>query len=284
MAWGWCWSRTLAALFMGAVAAGAGVARCQEGAPQSASVERFGDPAAQDPQPQHMAAFADAGAYFTAPLHWSAAEWGTFAAVLGAIGAAHQLDTHVRAHFASGLDATQLNDTKDVQDAIPAAAMFVGTLAYANLIDSSAGRLETWTMFEAATLSGLSAYALKYAIGREGPFQTSDANTFRAGSSGSFPSVHATAAFAVGTVLAESGGDDYRWVRRFIGYGLGLATDYERLKHNAHWLSDVVAGSALGAASASFSMNRVYRVDQQSGLALVPVSGGMMLAYRITLQ
>jgi membrane-associated phospholipid phosphatase len=229
-------------------------------------------------------AFADIGAYFIAPLHWSTGEWEIFAGVLASVGAAHHFDSQVRSHFANGLSPTQISDTKDFQDAIPTAAIFVGTLAYANLIDSQSGRLETWTMFEAAALSGVTSYALKYAVDRAGPYQTGDPNAFhRYGGGGSFPSTHATAAFAVGTVLAESGGDDYRWVRRFIGYGLGLATDYERLKHNAHWLSDVVAGSALGAASASFSMNRVYHVDADSGLMLVPVSGGVMLTYRTTL-
>jgi membrane-associated phospholipid phosphatase len=232
----------------------------------------------------HGAAYADIRAYFTAPLHWSSGEWEIFAGVLATVGAAHHFDTQVRSHFVSGLNPTQVSDTKDLQDALPTAAVFVGTLAYANLIDSRSGRLETWTMFEAAALSGVTAYALKYAVDREGPYQTDDPNSFhRAGSSGSFPSVHSTVAFAVGTVLAESGSDDYRWVRRFIGYGLGLATDYERLKHNAHWLSDVVAGSALGAASASFSMNRVYRVDADTGWLLVPVAGGVMLTYRTTL-
>jgi membrane-associated phospholipid phosphatase len=139
-------------------------------------------------------------------------------------------------------------------------------------------------MFEAAALSGVTAYALKYAVDREGPFQTDDPNAFhRSGTSGTFPSVHSTAAFAVGTVLAESGNDDYRWVRRILGYGLGIAIDYERLKHNAHWLSDVVAGSALGAATASFSMNRIYHIDDQGSMALLPVPGGAMLTYRTTL-
>jgi membrane-associated phospholipid phosphatase len=256
-------------------------ARCQSEQSEPAapaSTDGFGDTQVRGQ------AFADIAAYFTAPLHWSTGEWEIFAGVLATVGAAHHFDTQVRTHFVRGLSPTQIADTKDTQDALPTAAVFVGTLAYANLIDSTSGRLETWTMFEAAALSGVTAYALKYAVDREGPYETSDPNAFhRSGGSGSFPSVHATAAFAVGTVLAESGSDEYRWLRRFIGYGLGVFTDYERLKHNAHWLSDVVAGSALGAASASFSMNRVYRIDQDTGFMLQPVAGGAMLTYRTTL-
>jgi membrane-associated phospholipid phosphatase len=272
------WQGALLAIVVWLPASAQGETQSEPAVPESAQVTNENDTAIRGK------AFADIGAYFTAPLHWSTGEWEIFAGVLASIGAAHHFDSQVRSHFVNGLSPTQISDTKDFQDAIPTAAMFVGTLAYANLIDSRSGRLETWTMFEAAVLSGVTTYALKYAVDREGPYQTNDPNAFhRSGSSGSFPSVHATAAFAVGTVLAESGSDDYRWMRRFIGYGLGLATDYERLKHNAHWLSDVVAGSALGAASASFSMNRVYHVDADTGFMLVPVSGGVMLTYRTTL-
>ena len=169
-----------------------------------------------------------------------------------------------------------------MQDALPAAAVFVATWGYANLVGDNAGRREAWAMLEAAGLGGVTAYALKYAVGREGPDQTSDPNQWRKGG-GSFPSLHTTAAFAIGTVLAESGNDDYRWVRRFLGYGVGTVTGYERLKHNAHWLSDTVAGAALGAASAHFTMDRVYRNQEESNLTITPVSGGAMLTYRIEL-
>src|SRR4029077_17844265 len=139
-------------------------------------------------------------------------------------------------------------------------------------------------MLEAAGLGGVTAIALKYAVAREGPDQTSNPNQWRKSGGNSFPSFHSTAAFAVGTVLAESGNDDYRWVRRFLGYGLGAATSYERLKHNAHWLSDTVAGAALGIASAHFAMNRRDGRDAAtSGLTVEPVPGGAMLAYHLTL-
>ena len=69
------------------------------------------------------------------------------------------------------------------------------------------GYREGWAMVEAAALSGVTDYALKFASGRQRPEQTADPNEwFTSGTS--FPSLHSTAAFAVGTVLAESGNDD----------------------------------------------------------------------------
>ena len=138
-------------------------------------------------------------------------------------------------------------------------------------------------MFEAATFSTLTTYGLKYIVRREGPDQTSDPNQWFKSGGHSFPSEHATASFAIGTVLAEAGGDEYRWLRRVLGYGLGVGTSYLRLKHNAHWLSDTMAGAAVGIASAQFTLNHAYR-NQDTGFAVIPVEGGAMLTYRLTLQ
>jgi membrane-associated phospholipid phosphatase len=226
----------------------------------------------------------DAGLYFTAPLHWNGAEWAWFGGTLLAIGASHHYDTQVRTHFTKDLTPTEISNlnTKDVQDLLPAAAVFLGTWGYAVLIDDSSGHREAWAMFEAGALSAVDAYALKFIIRREGPDQTSDPNAWGKSGGRSFPSEHVTAAFAIGTVLAEAGGDDYRWLRRALGYGLGIGTSYLRLKHNAHWLSDTVAGAGLGIASAQFSLNHAYH-RETGGLALVPVQGGAMLTYRVEL-
>jgi membrane-associated phospholipid phosphatase len=220
--------------------------------------------------------------YFTAPLRWDRSDWALFGGALLAVGAAHHYDTQVRTHFVKTFGASQTVNSDDVQDALPTAAVLLGTWAYASLVDDSSGRREAWAMLEAAGLGSVSAYALKYAVGREGPDQSSDPNAWRK-SGKAFPSEHATAAFAVGTVLAESGNDEYRWLRRLLGYGLGAATSYERLKHDAHWLSDTVAGAALGAASARFSMERSYRHDADGSFGLVPVEGGALLSYSVRL-
>ena len=233
-------------------------------------------------QPSQLA--SDIKRYFTAPVHWDRGDWAWFGGALVATGAAHHYDTQVRTHFVKTFGASKTTNSKDVQDAIPTAAVFVATWGYANLIGDANGRREAWAMVEAVGLSGVTAYALKYAIARQGPDQTSDPNQWRKSGGNSFPSFHATAAFAVGTVLAESGNDEYRWVRRFLGYGLGAATSYERLKHNAHWLSDTVAGAALGIASAHFAMNSRERTDQETSLRLVPVERGAMLTYNVSLR
>jgi membrane-associated phospholipid phosphatase len=266
----------------------AAVALCASGAGYAQTRDPSGDAttaASPAPAPQGAADNAlatDIKLYFTAPLRWDGADWAWFGGALVAIGASHHYDTQVRTHFIK-TPGSSPTSSKDVQDALPAAAVLVGTWGYAGLINDSAGRREAWAMLEAAGLGSVTAYALKYTVRREGPDQSSDPNQWGKSGGSSFPSWHATAAFAVGTVLAESGNDEYRWLRRLLGYGLGAGTSYERLKHNAHWLSDTVAGSALGMASAHFVMNRAARSEDAAEWRVVPVAGGAMLTYSLTL-
>ncbi|MDE2349923.1 MAG: phosphatase PAP2 family protein [Gammaproteobacteria bacterium] len=229
-------------------------------------------------------ALHDAGEYVTAPLRWDRADWVYLGGAIVAIGAAHQFDRRVRSHFTAG-SSTALDgkDTHALQDALPAAALVLATGAYATMIQDHSGFEETWSMLEAGGLASATGYVFKFAAGRERPNQTVDPNQWRRHGS-SFPSLHVSAAFAIGTVFAESGNDRYRWVRRVLGYGIATATGYERLKHNAHWLSDVVAGAALGMASAHFALNREYQQADGPRWSFAPTDGGMMLSYTVPIH
>ncbi len=239
------------------------------------------DAPASDTSSNTPTVLSDIGAYFTQPLHWDGRDWAWFGGAVLAVGLAHRYDSQVRTHFVGPGPVTSVN-TEDTKDALPTAGVFGGTWALAILTGDQDGYREGWAMLEAAGLSGVTAYALKFAAGRETPDQTTDPNEWGR-SGGSFPSLHSTAAFAVGTVLAESGNDEYRWLRRLLGYGLGVATSYERLKHDAHWLSDTAAGAALGFSSAHFVMDRRNAEGDESHLALVPIQGGAMLTYKVEL-
>jgi membrane-associated phospholipid phosphatase len=215
-------------------------------------------------------------------------DWAYFGGAIGLIAAAHHYDGEVRTHFIAQGAPAKGGSTQDLHDAIPAVAAVVGTWAYANFIDSSDGHREAYEMVEAAGLSLTSAYALKFAAGRERPNETSDPDKWRSSGGSSFPSTHAAAAFAIGAVLAESGNDDYRWMRRFLGYGVVAGyTAFERLKHNAHWLSDDVAGAEIGGATAHFVMQRAAdrrEARKNYTVSVVPLEGGAMLTYSLNIE
>jgi membrane-associated phospholipid phosphatase len=224
--------------------------------------------------------------YVTAPVRWDATDWMYFGGTIAAIAAAHHYDDQVRRHFTIGPYAGNLtsSSTHDLQDVAPAVAAVGATWLYAGLVRDSNGQRETGEMLEAGMLGTVAAYAMKFAVRREGPEDTADSSKFGGGSN-SFPSFHSTLAFSVGTVLAESGSDDVRWIRRLLGYGLGAVTSYERLKHNAHWLSDTVAGAALGISTAHFVMNRHgASLPSAARINVIPLNGGgAMLTYSTTL-
>ncbi len=224
-------------------------------------------------------ALDDARLYFTAPARWDEDDWFAFAGSLALVAGAHGLDSRVRSHFATGSSAA-LNggqDKNSARDTLPTVAIIGGTFVYAGLTRDSDGLRETWSLFEAGVLSTVTAEGLSYAFGRERPDATSSPNEWGKGAD-SFPSVHATAAFAVGTVFAESGNDDYRWIRRVLGYGVAGATAYIRLHENVHWLSDTVAGSALGIATARFVLNR-QGITSHATVGVQPIRDGWMVSY-----
>ena len=225
-------------------------------------------------------ALDDTRLYFTAPLRWDREDWLYFAGTLAVVGASHSLDSRVRTHFATGSNAV-LNgaDKNSVRDALPAVVLIAGTWAYAGFLGDADGYRETWSLLEAGVFSTVTGEALTYAAGRERPDASTSPNRWRDGGD-SFPSVHASAAFAIGMVFAESGNDEYRWLRRLVGYGVAGATSYVRVRDNVHWLSDTVAGAAVGIATARFVLNR-QRAEDRGSVQFQPARDGWLLSYSI---
>jgi len=153
--------------------------------------------------------WSDTAGYFTSPLRWDRGNWEMFGATAAAVVVAHQFDGTVRNHFAGRSPALDGKDKSSTRDAVPAAALVAGTFAMGWMLDEKAGRIEAYRMVEAAALGGITTEVLKFAAGRSRPNESLSSGDWRKGGS-SFPSLHTTAAFAIGTVFAESGPDDYR--------------------------------------------------------------------------
>jgi membrane-associated phospholipid phosphatase len=223
----------------------------------------------------------DARLYVTAPIRWDRHDWLFAGGTLLTIAASHHSDERVYQHFNKGVSGATA-DTHGTSDALPAVAVVAGTWALSFVFDDSNGYHETRNMLEAGGFSAMSTLVLKQVVRRERPVNGDSNGWFKGGDS--FPSMHVSAAMAIGTVLAESGGEDYRWIRRGLGYGLGTATMYLRLKHQQHWLSDTVAGAALGYSTARFVLNRNKPAGSSASLLLMPMDNGIMLSYAVALH
>ena len=93
--------------------------------------------------------------------------------------------------------------------------------------------------------SGMVTPVLKYVAGRSRPRDTSDIAHLRPfGGASSFPSGHATQAFAVASVISAH--YDEIWVK-YSSYTVAGLVGVARSYHDAHFASDILAGALIGS-------------------------------------
>ncbi len=179
--------------------------------------------------------------------------------VLGGIALSGALDESVANHFRD--HRSQTGD--DVADAwakvgtvgvgvVTAGVLAGGLISHNEKVTHTGLRL----LFSAA-LAGATAEVIKVGLGRERPFQNTSAWDFDPWHSDtSFPSGHATLAFA----MAASLSDDIHRTWATVGlYAVATGVGVSRVYQQDHWVSDVVGGAALGITSAKL-INGRWRV------------------------
>lgn len=108
----------------------------------------------------------------------------------------------------------------------------------------------------ALALGGATTTILKLGFGRQRPFEGGDTDAFHPfGGYASFPSGHTTAAFAVATALSHNVRSPAVKVLLYAGATL---TAFARINDDKHWLSDVIAGAAVGTLAARVATRRLF--------------------------
>jgi membrane-associated phospholipid phosphatase len=126
-----------------------------------------------------------------------------------------------------------------------------------------------WQATDSLLLGAVSSESLKQIVQRPRPTQTTgnDSDELRQGKGHySFPSGEVTAVTAAITPFVLEYGHDYPMV-----YALEILPAYDsiaRLKSNAHWQSDVLAGFALGTLTGYYAHSR----DKSFTLEVLPHS------------
>ncbi len=217
---------------------------------------------------------ADGGAILLGPLHWDRGSWTQ--ALLAAASVAllstqdARLDTAFQRNRSGKTDSfssavTPLGSYAGV--GVSAVSLGVGLLFQnAELRDTGRDAVEA-ELFAAGIVTPI----LKKTIGRLRPAQGSDADEYRPlSSSESFPSGHATEAFAVASVFAAR---SRGWVVPVIAYALASGVGLARMNDRAHFASDVVAGAFIGTAI-GHSVVRRHAPEGEKSLSwnLVPVT------------
>lgn len=129
----------------------------------------------------------------------------------------------------------------------------------------------SYTALEAVILANFVTNSLKSLFGRARPWQGEGSDSFRVFSGNrSMPSGHATTAFASLTPFALY----YGGVAGGGLFVLATTTAFSRIATNAHWFSDVVAGSLIGFSTGWFLTRRHAR---QTRVTLQPGPGSLTL-------
>jgi hypothetical protein len=114
-----------------------------------------------------------------------------------------------------------------------------------------------WRAIDSSLIAGATSQILKYAFTRKRPIQGNDPNAwFQGGSHYSFPSGEVAGVSSIVTpfILAYQADQPAVWVLEALPLYDGIA----RMKVQAHWQTDVLAGFAIGTAAGYYAWHREH--------------------------
>jgi membrane-associated phospholipid phosphatase len=227
----------------------------------------------------------DSVALLRAPLQWQKNDWekaGGAVLILGGLMLADRsIDNAAqreRSHFTDRVSGA----TTDLggQYGVHASTALLGLgliFHHENMRDTGREALEAGLFAHI-----LDNYVLKRAFGRERPFESDGRTVFVPFSShDSFPSGHATEAFAVASVVAAR---SRGWPIPVLAYTAATIVAMDRVNSRVHFTSDVVAGAFIGTAIGRFLVKR--HNDEKAGvlskadLEVVPIRRGVAARLR----
>ncbi len=218
------------------------------------------------------------------PPEAPAVRWWEGAAVVGGIAAVSLLDQplhrYILAHRSPEADAVAADvrhmGQVEVFGSVPAGMALVGLVTQRPTLLRGSLRVAT-SLALAATV----ATAGKETLGRLRPSAERDADDFKPFSGqASFPSGHTTMAFALATSLANEIHRPWATVGLLT---VAAGTGWSRLNDNQHWLSDVVAGAAIGISSAQLVDAR-WRIFHVRPPSVLLGSSGPVVGWRIAIR
>ena len=226
----------------------------------------------------------DSVALVKRPLTWKKPQWEKAGGAILVIGGLMLVDKDIdraaqrnRSHFTNSVSST--TTSLGGYNGFTASFAMLGAgliFNHENLRDTGREAIE----------AGLMAYVLHSVLnrgfGRERPYESNGQTVFVIGSShDSFPSGHATEAFAVASVVATR---SKGWEIPALAYGAATIVAMDRVNGHVHFASDVVAGAILGTAVGRFIVRK--HLDEKAGvlskadLDIVPIRNGLAAKLR----
>jgi len=216
----------------------------------------------------------------TAPAHWTRADWQKAAGFTVVFSGLLFVDEDID----MAVQRRRSDSTNHVADATTSFGGGNGTEAAlvaigAGLVFHSPDLRDTGReALEASILTALvENLVIKPLVGRERPYQSNGENNFDfASSNSSFPSGHATQAFALASVVAAR---SKGWVVPTVAYTLASLVAFDRVNDHVHFASDVFAGAVFGTVVGKYIVHKHEReavgAPEKTSLDVVPIRNGL---------
>jgi membrane-associated phospholipid phosphatase len=242
----------------------------------------FGGASAEEPSPPEPGigtiAWKDTSGILAAPAHWSGRNWLLFSGTVAAVAAVGFVADVPMRRFSQDHQSKAADDFTRIVEPFGQEYSFavLGAYGIAGFIfhDPPAKDIAIDGAMASLLTGGIMVPVSKRVVGRARPRQEEGADSFHPFNSHyeSFPSGHATQAFAVASVISAH--SDKLWVN-ISAYTLASFVGYARIYHDAHWVSDVSAGALIGTVVGHgvVAINTKLRAgDRSVRLALTPLS------------
>jgi membrane-associated phospholipid phosphatase len=219
----------------------------------------------------------------TAPARFDTKDWMITGGLLAGAGLLVALDEDIQSFWQDNIAGGGAGDFVGAFEPLGRTWYAVAGGAGVYVAAEAAEQLGGWNLrrekaaglltIESVLISQAITSGIKELSGRSRPNATDDAFLFEGpGNGNSFPSGHATVAFAVATTISNVYGEDYAWVP-WIAYPVATATALARVEDNKHWASDVFVGGLIGYAVAK-TVTLYNPFLKENKLAIRPLRDG----------
>lgn len=204
--------------------------------------------------------WTDTKAIVTSPARWDQRDWIKLGVLVSGTAGLTLVDQPIADLFQSHKNSTENYISRNILEHFGAEHSFIvmsGIFVYGALKHDDRCISTALLALESFTLASLMTRIPKTLVGRQrpdnwegnGPYEINGPFT-----GNSFPSGHTTASFAVASVLATQFRES-KWIP-VAAYSVASLVGLSRMYDNKHWLSDVVAGAAIGTLVGNLVSNR----------------------------
>lgn len=193
---------------------------------------------------------SDFGQVLVSPKNWKGRDLLNFSAVLGAGLLLYAVDQDVFQWIQDHSSSSSEDISKVIThfgDGVLLVGLIAALYASGEISDNNSLRKTALLSLESWLTTGIIVRGLKFVTGRARPWTGESCQSFHPFSTrsrfSSFPSGHASSAFAVATIVADQSKKAYIDI---LAYSLATLVAISRVHIDKHWASDVLVGSSIG--------------------------------------